>query len=48
MADLLKEIFCFQIIKLKNSFLNPIMSDGELKHNETIFGKKQEAEKIYP
>ena len=45
MAELLKEIFYFQIIKPKNSFLISIMSDGELKLKETISGKKQEAKK---
>jgi hypothetical protein len=45
MVELLKEIFYFQIIKPKNSLSISIMSDGELKLKETIFEKKQEAEK---
>ena len=45
MAELLKEIFYFQIIKPKNSFSISILSDAGLKLKETISGKKQEAEK---
>ena len=43
MADLLKEVFYFQIIKPNNSF--SIMSDGKLKFKKTISGKKQENKK---
>ena len=45
MADLLKEIFYFQIIKPNNVFSVSIMSDGVIKFKETVCGKKQKAEK---
>ena len=45
MADLLKEIFYFQIIKPNNVFSVSIMSDGVIKFKETCCCKKQEAEK---
>ena len=41
MADLLKEIFYFQIIKPNNSFLISIMSDGVINIKWGLNTKKQ-------